>query len=153
MEKLNFIPNNDFMRTAIEQAKEAEKIGEVPIGAVIVKDNEIISFGYNRRETEKNALLHAEICAIEEACKKLSSWRLENCDLYVTLEPCPMCTGAIINSRISHVIFGAYDEKAGSCGTLINLFDLPYNHKAEVWGGILEEECKSLLTEFFKNKR
>lgn len=153
MEKLDFIPNNRFMREAIKLAELAESQGEVPIGAVIVKNGEIIASGYNRRETEKNALLHAELCAIGEACKKLASWRLEGCDLYVTLEPCPMCAGAIINSRIEHIIFGAYDEKAGSCKSVISLFDLPYNHKPEVWGGILEEECKNLLTEFFRKKR
>lgn len=153
MEKLDFIPNNDFMRAALEQAKISEKLGEVPVGAVIVKNNKIISLGINRRETDRSAILHAEICAIDEACRKLNTWRLSDCDLYVTLEPCPMCTGAIINSRIKHVVFGAFDEKSGSCASVINLFDLPFNHKAEVWGGVLEEQCKTLISSFFRNKR
>lgn len=142
-----------FMEKAIEEAEKAAKIGEVPIGAIIVKNGEIISSGYNKREIRKNALLHAEIEAINNACKKLGSWRLMDCDLYVTLEPCPMCTGAIINSRIKRLIFGAKDEKAGSCGSVINLFELGYNHKPEIISGIMEEKCRTLLSEFFKNLR
>ena len=142
-----------FMKKAIEEAKKAEEIEEVPIGAVIVKNGEIISGGYNKRETHRNALLHAEIEAIDNACKKLGSWRLIDCDLYVTLEPCPMCTGAIINSRIKWVIFGAKDEKAGSCGSIINLFELGYNHRPEVISGIMKEECRKLLSNFFENLR
>lgn len=142
-----------FMQKAIETAKNALAINEVPVGAVIVYQNEIIASGYNKRETAKNSLCHAEIEAINNACQKLQSWRLLNCDLYVTLEPCPMCAGAIINSRINRVVFGAYDSKAGSCGSVINLFDLPYNHKPDICGGILQSECSNMLSDFFKNLR
>ncbi|MBQ1389920.1 MAG: tRNA adenosine(34) deaminase TadA [Clostridia bacterium] len=142
-----------YMKAAIEQAKIAAEKGEVPVGAVIVKDGEIISVGYNRRETAKNALCHAELDAINAACEKLHGWRLWQCDLYVTLEPCPMCTGAIINARIPNVYFGAYDRKAGSCGSVVNLFDYPYNHKAQLTGGILEDECAELLSSFFRQLR
>ncbi|MBQ2604907.1 MAG: tRNA adenosine(34) deaminase TadA [Acutalibacteraceae bacterium] len=142
-----------FMTKAIEQAHLAAKIGEVPVGAVVVKDNEIISAAFNKRETSKNALSHAELEAINKACVALGGWRLWQCELYVTLEPCPMCTGAIINSRIKRVVYGAYDKKAGSCKSVINLFDLPYNHKPEVKDGVLEKECSELLTEFFRELR
>ena len=142
-----------FMREAILLAKEAADDDEAPIGAVIVRDGEIVGRGRNRREKDKNALGHAEIEAINDACKTLGGWRLIGCTMYVTLEPCPMCTGAIINSRIERVVFGAYDKKAGSCGSLINLFDLPYNHKPLLSGGFMEEECGSLLSEFFKKLR
>ena len=145
--------NEIYMRKAIDEAKKAEKKGEVPIGAIIVKNGKIISTGYNKRECKENALYHAEIIAIEKACKKLKSWRLSDCELYVTLEPCPMCMGAIINSRISKVVFGAYDKKAGSCGSIINLNDYPYNHHPDIFGGILEEECSSILSSFFTNLR
>ncbi len=142
-----------FMRCAIEQAKKAYAIEEVPIGAVVVKDGEIVGTGFNRRETGKNALYHAELSAINEACQHLGGWRLWQCDLYVTLEPCPMCAGAIINSRIKRLVYGSYDYKAGSCQSVINLFALPYNHKPVVIGGILEEECAALLSGFFKELR
>ena len=142
-----------FMRAAIELAKKACDIGEVPVGAVVVKDGEIVGRGYNRRETGKNALYHAELAAINEACENLRGWRLWQCELYVTLEPCPMCTGAIINARIPRVIFGAYDYKAGSCKSVTDLFEFPYNHKAEVTGGVLEEECAALLSGFFRALR
>ena len=142
-----------FMMKAIEQAKIAYSIGEVPVGAVITKGDEIISTAFNRRETGKNALYHAELDAIDKACEILGGWRLWQCELFVTLEPCPMCTGAVINARIPKVIFGAYDKKAGSCGSVVNLFDYPYNHKAERVGGILEEECSLMLSEFFKELR
>lgn len=142
-----------FMRAAIEQAKLAALEDEVPVGAVVVKDGEIISRGRNRRELGKNALLHAETEAIDLACKALGGWRLMGCTLYVTLEPCPMCAGAIINSRIERVVFGAYDKKAGSLGSVVNLFDLPYNHKPELLGGLMEEECAELLSSFFKKLR
>ena len=142
------------MREAIRQAKKAAKIGETPIGAVIVRNGEIISRGYNKRETKKNALLHAEIIAIDRACKKLGGWRLPGCELYVTLEPCPMCSGAIINSRIEKIYFGAYDKKAGCCGSAADLFVKGmFNHTPEIKGGIMEGECSSLLTEFFKELR
>lgn len=150
--------NNRFMRAAIARAKTAAKHGETPVGAVIVKDGKIIAGGRNKRETGKNALYHAEICAINAACKKLHGWRLFECDLYVTLEPCPMCAGAIINSRIKNVYFGAYDSKAGSFGSVADFNELPYNHKPNVTGGIMEKECAALLSDFFaelrvKNKR
>ena len=141
------------MQKAIELAKASASEGEVPVGAVVVKDGEIVGKGRNRREIGKNALYHAEIEAIDNACKKLGGWRLWQCDLYVTLEPCPMCAGAIINSRIKNVYFGAYDKKAGSFGSVADFNTLPYNHKPQIYGGIMEEECKSLLSAFFKNLR
>ena len=142
-----------FMRVAIEEGKKAAAMGEVPIGAVIVKNNEIIAVGHNLRETEKNALCHAEISAINAACRVLGGWRLENCTLYVTLEPCPMCSGAIINSRISRVVYGAADEKAGCCGSVANLFAMPFNHRPVLESGVLEQECRELLQEFFAQLR
>ncbi|MGN0503189.1 MAG: nucleoside deaminase [Ruminococcus sp.] len=144
---------NEFMLAAYEMAKQAYDDGEVPVGAVIVRNNEIISKGRNRREKAKNALLHAEIEAIDNACKALGGWRLWNCELYVTLEPCPMCAGAIINAHIPKVYFGAYDFKNGSCGTITNLFEMPYNFKPECVGGIMADECSALLKDFFKKLR
>ena len=141
------------MKKAIALAMEREKEGEVPVGAVIVKNGEIIACGRNRRETEKNALCHAEIEAINNACKALGGWRLFGCDLYVTLEPCPMCAGAIINSRIKTVYFGAYDNKAGSFGSVADFNRIPYNHKPEIIEGVMEEECSKLLSDFFKKLR
>ena len=142
-----------FMTQALLLAKEAADEGEVPVGAVVVKDGEIVGRGRNRREKSKNALSHAETEAINDACKNLGGWRLWQCEMYVTLEPCPMCAGAIINSRLKKVTFGAYDSKAGSCKSIITLFDLPYNHKPECEGGFMESECAALLTEFFKSLR
>lgn len=142
-----------YMQEALRLAKEASDEGEVPVGAVVVCEGEIVGKGRNRREYGKNALAHAEIEAINEACKALGGWRLWKCDLYVTLEPCPMCTGAIINSRIRKLVYGASDHKAGSCGSVVNLFDLPYNHKPEVISGVCEQECSEILTNFFKNLR
>ncbi len=142
-----------FMREALSLADEAAKIGEAPIGCVIVKNNEIVGRGYNRREIDRDALAHAEILAIKDACKNLGGWRLFGCDLYVTLEPCPMCAGAIINSRIDRVIFGASDPKAGSLGSVVNLFELPYNHKPEIISGVLCEEASEKLSTFFRNLR
>lgn len=142
-----------FMREAIREAKLAWSEGEVPIGCVVVKGDEIVGRGHNRREEDKNALAHAEIEAINEACRTLGGWRLWQCDLYVTLEPCPMCAGAIINSRIQTVYYGADDAKAGSCGSVINLFEYPYNHKPKVVRGLLKEECSALLTQFFRELR
>ena len=141
------------MKRAIELAKLSAVEGEVPVGAVVVKDGVIVGEGRNRRELGKNALYHAELEAIDNACKKLGGWRLWQCDLYVTLEPCPMCAGAIINSRIKSVYFGAYDQKAGSFGTIADFNRIPYNHKPEVYGGIMESDCKALLTDFFKSLR
>ena len=142
-----------FMKIAIEQAKEAAKKGEVPVGAVIVKDGKIIAAARNRREEKQNALSHAEIEAINAACMILNTWRLDECDLYVTLEPCPMCAGAIINARIRTLIFGAYDYKAGSIDSVVRLCDYPYNHKPEIYGGIMEDECLSDLQDFFRGVR
>ena len=141
------------MREALSLAKEAFSMGEVPVGAVAVWDGKIVGRGMNRRETDKNALRHAEIAAIDEACKNLGGWRLWKCDLYVTLEPCPMCAGAIINSRVRRLVFGAKDAKAGSCGSVVDMFALPYNHKPEVTAGVLEKECSELLTDFFEQLR
>ncbi len=145
--------DTDFMLIATEQAKIAAAEGEVPVGAVVVRNGEVVSVGRNRREKDKNALAHAELEAISLACKKLGGWRLWECDLYVTLEPCPMCTGAIINSRIRRLVYGAKDMKAGSCESVINLFDLPYNHKPEVVSGVMAEECAALLSDFFSQLR
>lgn len=145
--------DTDFMLIATEQAKNAAAEGEVPVGAVVVRNGEVVSVGRNRREKDKNALAHAELEAISLACKKLGGWRLWECDLYVTLEPCPMCTGAIINSRIRRLVYGAKDMKAGSCESVINLFDLPYNHKPEVVSGVMAEECAALLSDFFSQLR
>lgn len=143
----------EYMKQALLLAHEAAKEGEVPVGAVVVKDGHIIATGKNRREQDKNALCHAEIEAINNACKALGGWRLWQCELYVTLEPCPMCTGAIINARIPKVIYGAKDDKAGSCGSIINLFELPYNHKPELIGGVMENECRKVLQDFFQELR
>ena len=145
--------NKEFMKEAIKLAKIASSEGEVPVGAVIVKDGKIVSLGKNEREKKQNALSHAEIEAINNACKTLGSWRLDDCELYVTLEPCPMCAGAIINARIKTLIFGAYDPKAGSIDSVINLCDYPYNHKPEIYGGICEDECLEVLKDFFKKIR
>ncbi len=142
-----------FMKEALGLARQASQEGEVPVGAVVVLGDQIVGRGRNRREKDKNALAHAELEAIDEACKKLGGWRLWQCDMYVTLEPCPMCTGAIINSRIKRLVYGASDYKAGSCGSVVNLFDLPYNHKPETVSGFMQEECAEVLTEFFKELR
>lgn len=144
---------NEFMKEAIELAKISADEFEVPVGAVVVLNGEIVGRGRNRREKEKNALCHAEIEAINDACKRLGGWRLWQCEMYVTLEPCPMCAGAVINSRIKKVTFGAYDKKAGSFGSVVDFNSLPYNHKPEIVGCVDEEECSLLLTEFFKNLR
>ncbi|MCH5183832.1 MAG: tRNA adenosine(34) deaminase TadA [Oscillospiraceae bacterium] len=145
--------DTEFMKRAIARAKAASAAGEVPIGAVLVKDGKILSTGRNMRENRRNALLHAEIVAIDRACKKLGAWRLEGCTLYVTMEPCPMCAGAIINSRISRVVFGCYDRKAGVYGSVLDLQDYRFNHYYEVTGGVLEEECAGLLSDFFATLR
>lgn len=145
--------DKEFMSRALDLAKEAAREGEVPVGAVIVKDGKVIAEGRNRREGAHNALAHAEIEALNGACTVLGGWRLTGCTLYVTLEPCPMCAGAIINARVDRVVYGADDPKAGSCGTLVNLFSLPYNHSPLLERGILGEECATVLKEFFKNLR
>ena len=143
-----------YMNMALEEAKKARELQEVPIGAVVVVDGEAIAKGYNLRETRQSSVAHAELLAITEACKVLGTWRLEEATLYVTLEPCPMCAGAIINSRIKRVVFGAYDPKAGCAGTFMNLLqDERFNHQSEVTSGVLHEECGSILTAFFKELR
>lgn len=138
----------DYMRLALAAGQNAMQTEDVPVGCVIVKGAVIIAQGWNRREPG-DATAHAEIEAIRAACHSLGTWRLEDCDLYVTLEPCPMCAGAIINSRIARVFYGAKDEKAGCCGSVLNLFEERFNHKPKVYGGLLEDECSALLAEFF----
>ena len=143
----------NFMKKALEYATLASKTLDVPVGAVVVCDGEIVSYGYNRREGDKNALCHAEIEAINGACKKLGGWRLHKCDLYVTLEPCPMCAGAIINSRIKNVYFGASDNKAGAFGGLFDMNKEALNHHPNVVGGVCADDCSKLLSDFFADLR
>ncbi len=142
-----------MMQEALALAREAANEGEVPVGCVITLGDRIVGRGRNRREVGKNALAHAEIEAIHDACRTLGGWRLWRCTLYVTLEPCPMCAGAIINARIPRVVFGGRDEKFGSVGSVVDLFSLPYNHKPEVVSGVLEAEAIELLQEFFQSLR
>ena len=142
-----------FMKEALKLAKEAFDEGEVPVGCVIVRGEEIVGRGRNRREGAKNALAHAEIEAINDACSNLGGWRLWECTLYVTLEPCPMCAGAIVNARIPRVVYGASDSKCGAVRSVCGLFDMQFNHHPKVESGVLEEECGALLTEFFQKLR
>ncbi|BBF44656.1 tRNA-specific adenosine-34 deaminase [Lachnospiraceae bacterium KM106-2] len=143
-----------FMKEAIKQAKKAYKINEVPIGCVIVHENKIIARGYNKRNLKKNTLAHAEILAIQKASKVLGDWRLEDCTMYVTLEPCQMCAGAIVQARIKKVVIGTMNPKAGCCGSVINLLDMKqFNHQVEVERGVMEEECASMMQQFFKELR
>lgn len=141
------------MKLALELAEESFCEGEVPVGAVVVKNGVVIGKGRNHRESKKSVISHAEIEAIEDACKSLGDWRLDGCDLYVTLEPCPMCAGAIINARIKRVFFGAYDKKMGAINSVTNLFSCNFPHKPEVFNGIMEKECGDLLEKFFENLR
>lgn len=146
--------DEQFMKKALNQAKKAYKLTEVPIGCVIVKDNKIIASGYNRRRTDCSTLAHAELIAIKKASKKLGDWRLEGCSMYVTLEPCQMCAGALVQSRIDKVYIGAMNPKAGCAGSLLNLFNIPaFNHQVETEYGILQEECSEMLSNFFKELR
>jgi len=145
--------NQIFMQEALILAKSAAELGETPVGCVIVRQGEIIARGMNHRETDKTALGHAEIAAISEACRVLNGWRLWECELYVTLEPCPMCMGAIINARIPKVYFGASDAKNGAAGSVFNLAEARFSHKPEITGGILAEECAEVLRDFFKALR
>lgn len=149
--------NNDekYMQLALKEAKKAKLKGEVPIGAIIVQNDQVIAKAHNLRQTKFDSTAHAEILALKKASKKLKTWHLVDCELYVTLEPCPMCSGAIINSRIKRVVFGAYDKKAGCCGTLYNLpLDERFNHKPnEIVGGILEKQCADIISNFFKGIR
>ena len=142
-----------FMEAALVLAREAAAEGEVPVGCVITLGDRIVGQGRNRRETDKSALAHAEIEAIAQACKTLGGWRLWECTLYVTLEPCPMCAGAIINARIPRVVYGASDAKCGACNSVCSLFSMAFNHHPTVECGIMEDECGLLLTEFFQNLR
>ena len=145
--------DEEMMRQALTLASEAAAEGEVPVGCVVTLGDRIVGRGRNRRETSKSALAHAELEAIAEANRTLGGWRLWQCTLYVTLEPCPMCAGAIINARIHRVVYGARDPKAGSCSSVIDLFSLPYNHKPQVEQGLLEDECSTVLSQFFKDLR
>ncbi|MEA4890900.1 MAG: tRNA adenosine(34) deaminase TadA [Clostridiaceae bacterium] len=142
-----------WMRLALRQADKALRLEEAPIGALVVQNGKIIGRGYNLRETRQDVVLHAEILAIRQACRKLKSWRLDGCDLYVTLEPCVMCAGAIVQARIHAVYYGAADPKGGACGSVADVFSLPLNHHVEVSGGWLAEDCSSLLSGFFRQRR
>ena len=155
---INYVPNEEedlkYMKLAYKEAKKAEKIEEVPIGCVIVKDGKVIARGYNQRNKKKTVLGHAEISAVEKACKVLADWRLEGCTMYVTLEPCQMCAGALVQSRIDRVVIGSMNKKAGCAGSIINLLDMKeFNHRIAVTYGVMEEECGKLLTEFFGSLR
>ena len=145
--------DREFMAQALALAKDAAAEGEVPVGCVVVLDGRVVGRGRNRRERAKNALCHAELEAIDEACRTLGGWRLWQCTLYVTLEPCPMCAGAIVNARIPRVVFGARDPKNGCCGSVVDLFALPFNHRPALEGGVLEAQCAELLTQFFADLR
>ncbi|TMW69919.1 tRNA adenosine(34) deaminase TadA [Alteribacter natronophilus] len=152
--EVHTVEDEQWMKEALAEARAAGELGEVPIGAVIVQDGEVIGRGHNLRETIQQGTSHAEITAIEAACKKTESWRLPEAVLYVTLEPCPMCAGAIVQTRIPRVVYGAADPKAGCCGTLMNLLDEPrFNHQSSVTPGILEQECAELLKQFFRELR
>lgn len=143
-----------YMKEALRQAKKAYALGEVPIGCVIVYEDKIIARGYNRRNTDKNTLAHAEVTAINRASKKLGDWRLEDCTLYVTLEPCQMCAGAIVQSRITNVVMGCMNPKAGCGGSILNILEMPeFNHQVNVLRGVMEEECSQILQDFFKELR
>lgn len=145
--------DRQYMRLALDLARCAAAQGEVPVGAVVVHRGQVVGWGYNTREQSRNALDHAEIKAIDMACRNLGGWRLPDCALYVTLEPCAMCAGAIINARLKSVCYGARDEKAGACGSVLNLFMEDFNHKPRLYGGVLREECAALLQEFFHTLR
>ena len=141
--------DEELMRLALGQARQAAALGEVPVGAVVARRGDPVALAHNSRESKKNATHHAELLAIDEACRALGGWRLWECELFVTLEPCPMCSGAIINSRIKRVVYAAADPKAGCCGSVIDLFALPFNHRPAVQGGLLEDEAAALLRDFF----
>lgn len=143
----------EFMELALEQASLAAKLGEIPIGAIIVKDGDVVSVAHNERETGKKATAHAELLAIERACEKVGSWRLQGCTLYVTLEPCIMCAGAIINSRISRVVCGLKDAKAGAMGSVLDVNSYPLNHKCDIEYGVMEKECREVIQSFFEELR
>ena len=142
-----------WMHQALLEAKKAAALGEIPVGAVIVRDEQVIARAHNRRELDQDAMAHAEVLCIQQACRVLNSWRLSGCSLYVTLEPCPMCSGAIINSRLDRVVYGAKDDKAGCAGSVADLFVMPFNHTPVIRSGILEEECAAVLSDFFETLR
>ena len=142
-----------YMKYALKEAKKAYEIGEIPVGCVIVYNDKIIARAYNKRENNNISTAHAEILAINKSCKKLNSWRLEDCDIYITLEPCAMCAGAIIQSRIKNCYYGAYDYRFGAHKSIINLFDVKFNHNVNIYGGILEDECSKIIKDFFKELR
>lgn len=142
-----------WMHQALLEAKKAAALGEIPVGAVIVRDEQVIARAHNRRELDQDAMAHAEVLCIQQACRVLNSWRLSGCTLYVTLEPCPMCSGAIINSRLDRVVYGAKDDKVGCAGSVADLFVMPFNHTPVIRSGILEEECAAVLSEFFETLR
>ena len=143
----------EYMRQALALAEEAAGHGDVPVGCVVVKDGAVIGRGYNRREERGDAVAHAEVEAIRQACRAVGGWNLHDCALYVTLEPCPMCAGAIINARVGTVCYGARDEKAGACGSVLDLFAERFNHRPRVYGGVLKEACAALLQDFFHDLR
>ncbi len=145
--------DTELMRAALDEARAAAALGEVPVGAVVAKDGAIVARAHNLRESAKNALCHAEVLAIGDACRALGGWRLWQCELFVTLEPCPMCAGAIINSRLKRVVYAAPDPKAGCCGSVADLFALPFNHRPAVEGGLLADEAQALLRGFFARLR
>ena len=145
--------HGEYMKIALAEAENAAREGEIPVGAVIVKDGEIVASAHNNREATGDATGHAELLAIRKACKALGGWHLERCTLYVTLEPCPMCMGAIINSRLGKVVFGAKDAKAGACGSVIDLRSYPFNHKPQIESGFMKDECAKILSDFFADKR
>ena len=153
MKKRAFVPQNRFMEEALRLAREAFDAGEVPVGAVVVKNGEIIGRGRNRREEERSVLGHAEIEAMTEAAKYLDSWRLEGCTLYVTMEPCPMCAGAAVNAHVERIVFGAEDDAMGACGTTVDVTGLPRAFKPELYRGLMAEECAALLKSFFSERR
>ena len=152
-EESRMLDKEKFMKEALKEAKKAYKKEEIPVGAVIVKDGEIIARAHNLKELKNSSISHAEILAIEKANKKLGAWRLENCEMYITLEPCMMCMGAIINSRLGKVVFGAKDAKAGACGSVLNMCSYPLNHKPKIESGFMRDECAAVLSEFFSKKR
>ena len=145
--------DSELMGLALEEARKAAALGEVPVGAVVARNGEVVAAAHNTRETEKNALHHAELLVIDASCKKLGGWRLWECELFVTLEPCPMCAGAIVNARIPRVVYGAADNKCGAVRSVCSLFDMRFNHHPSVEAGVLDEECAALMTEFFQKLR
>ncbi len=145
--------HHHYMSVALEEAYKAAEHADVPVGCVIVKDGKIIGRGHNRREADHNAVAHAEVMAIQEACNTLGSWRLLDADLYVTLEPCPMCAGGILNARVRALYYGAKEERMGCCGSILNLFEERFHHHPRIYGGIMEDECRHVLQEFFKQQR